>query len=129
MIKVNRVVETSKAIVISLGMIASYFVSLYPLWLLRISIDESSIISIAFIFFLIVLYCFLWWRFFSPIIWYRLRSKLSNSFNESYFHELFDVCAILIKRMGMIVFIILRWGLLFACIYLILKVLYVIISL
>jgi hypothetical protein len=96
MIKINRVVETNKTVVISLGMIASYFISLYPLWFLRISMDESSVVSIAFIFLLIVLYCFLWWRLFSPIIWYRLRTKLIKSFNDSYFPSLFDVCAILI---------------------------------
>jgi hypothetical protein len=129
MIKINRVVETNKAIIISLGMIASYFISLYPLWALRISIDESSVGSIAFIFLLIVLYCFLWWRLFSPIIWYRLSAKLSKSFNESYLPALFDVCVNFIQKMGIVVFMILRWGLLFFCIYLILKVIDIITSL
>ena len=129
MIKINRVVETNKTVVISLGMIASYFISLYPLWFLRISMDESSVVSIAFIFLLIVLYCFLWWRLFSPIIWYRLRTKLIKSFNDSYFPSLFDVCAILINKVGIVVFMILRWGLLFFSIYLILKVIIIMIGL
>ena len=129
MIKINRVVETNKTVVISLGMIASYFISLYPLWFLRISMDESSVVSIAFIFLLIVLYCFLWWRLFSPIIWYRLRTKLIKSFNDSYFPSLFDVCAILINKAGIVVFMILRWGLLFFSIYLILKVIIIMIGL
>jgi len=129
MIKINRVVETNKTVVISLGMIASYFISLYPLWFLRISMDESSVVSIAFIFLLIVLYCFLWWRLFSPIIWYRLRTKLIKSFNDSYFPSLFDVCAILINKAGIVVFMILRWGLLFFSMYLILKVIIIMIGL
>jgi len=129
MIKINRVVETNKTVVISLGMIASYFISLYPLWFLRISMDESSVVSIAFIFLLIVLYCFLWWRLFSPIIWYRLRTKLIKSFNDSYFPSLFYVCAIFINKAGIVVFMILRWGLLFFSIYLILKVIIIMIGL
>ena len=129
MIKINRVVETNKTVVISLGMIASYFISLYPLWFLRISMDESSVVSIAFIFLLIVLYCFLWWRLFSPIIWYRLRTKLIKAFNDSYFPSLFYVCAIFINKAGIVVFMILRWGLLFFSIYLILKVIIIMIGL
>jgi len=129
MIKINRVVETNKTVVISLGMIASYFISLYPLWFLRISMDESSVVSIAFIFLLIVLYCFLWWRLFSPIIWYRLRTKLIKSFNDSYFPSLFYVCVIFINKVGIVVFMILRWGLLFFSIYLILKVIIIMIGL